>query len=249
MLPFLKRLLEKLKALFHKEKPLPQAVLPDGIEEALTRVDWDHRDVLIGSFRNGAQFQICLEKNFYYIPADLVEEWDRPIRYVAAFQTPRMFREKAGVRYYGKVLEERMVPRSSIREVPQTHGSPEDQYYRYEIEKWIPLEKPILPKEAAFVRGFTNLFLLQNAQYVPELLLSSEEEFRLYTELKRRAGKQSPGFALGETKVYLDGKTIRLQLEDGTESRCSVQDFEKRPVATFRKLYEQAYGAIQYDGK
>lgn len=245
MLAFLKHLFEKLKALFHKEKPLPQAVLPDETEEALTHVDWEHRDVLVGSFRNPAQFQVCMEKKFYYIPADLVEEWDRPIHYIAAFRTPRMFREKPGIWYYGKVLEERMVPRSSIREVPQTHGAPEDQYYRYELEKWIPLEKPILPKEAAFVRDFTNLFLLENAQYVPELLLSSEEEFRLYTELKRREGKRSPGFALGETKVYLDGKTIRLCLEKGAESKCSVQDFEKRPVAAFRKLYEQAYGAVR----
>lgn len=244
MLAFLKRILEKLKALFHKEAPLPQAVLPDKIEEALTHVDWEKRDVLVGSFRNEAQFRVCMEKNFYYIPADLIEEWDKPIHFVAAFQTPRMFRDQAGVRYYGKVLEERIVPRGSIHEVPQTHGTPKALYYRYEIEKWLPLETPILPRESAFVRAFTNFFLLENAQYVPELLLGSEEEYRLYTELKRREGRRGPGFALGETQVILDGSTIRLRLEDGKESRCRVQEFEKRPMAAFRRLYEEAYSAL-----
>ena len=245
MLTLLKQLFEKLKALFHKEKPLPQAVLPDKIEEALIHVDWERRNVLVGSFRNEAQFRVCMEKSFYYIPADLIEEWDKPICFVAAFQTPRMFRDQAGIRYYGRVLREEKVPRGSIHEVPQTHGAPEDLYYRYEIEQWLPLETPVLPRESAFVREFTNRFLLENAQYVPELLLSSEEEFRLYTELKRREGKRGPGFALGEIRVLLDGKTIRLCLENGAESRCSVQDFEKRPVAAFRKLYEQAYGAVR----
>ena len=44
---------------------------------------------------------------------------------------------------------------------------------------------PILPKESGFVREFTNMFLLENVEYVPELLLRSEEEYRFYKELKR----------------------------------------------------------------
>lgn len=247
MRKFLEKLFAWIRSIFRRtsaEVPLPQAILPEETEEALIHADWAHRDVLIGSFRNGAQFQACMEKNFYYIPAYLVEEWDRPIHFIAAFQTPRMFRDRAGIHFYGRVRKEEKVSRSSIREVPQTHGNPEDPYYRYEIEAWLPLQKPILPKESAFVRAFTNLFLLEKAQYIPELLLDSEEEYRLFVELKRREGTRGPGFALGEIKVLLDGKTIRLCPENGAESRCTVQDFEKRPVATFRKLYEEAFASV-----
>lgn len=34
-------------------------------------------------------------------------------------------------------------------------------------------------------RIYTNLFLLFNAEYVPELCIRSKEEYRLYMELKR----------------------------------------------------------------
>lgn len=111
-----------------------------------------------------------------------------PIHYVAMFQTPRIFSDRAGIHYYGEVLRTALVYRKNIKEVPQTHGNPDDLYYRFQIREWVPLSKPILPKEYGFVHAFTNTFLLENAEYVPELLLKSEEEYRFYTELKRRTG-------------------------------------------------------------
>ena len=248
---FIRRIFALLKALFGKRpgrrfsagETYPQAVLPAETEELLTHVDWERREVLVGTLRREAQLRTCLEKCFYYIPAYLVEEWDRPIRYVALFQTPRVFHEKAGIHVYGEVLEERLVPRGSIREVPQTHGTPEEMYYRYRIRQWIPLEKPILPGEAGFVRAFTNRFLLEQAQYVPELLLASEEEYRLYRELKRRFRDGPSGFAMGEIRVTLDEKHIRMTGGTEKEAVCQAADFQKRPVATFRTLYAQMLGA------
>ena len=181
--------------------PLEKAVLPSDVEAQLAAVNWDRRDVLVGTLRNAAQLKACLDGRFYYIPAALVTEEDKPIHYVALFQTPRVFPGHAGIFWYGAVQRSALVERGSILEVPQTHGSPDAPYYRYQICQWLPLPTPIRPREAGFVRAFTNLFLLENAEFIPELLLGSEEEYRLFLELKRRprgaAGGYSFRFCMG----------------------------------------------------
>ncbi len=86
------------------ESAFERAALPAGIENRLAKVDWTSRDVLIGTLRNNARLQTCLEKRFYYITAKLVKEDDLPIHYLALFQTPRIFSDKGGIHYYGEVL-------------------------------------------------------------------------------------------------------------------------------------------------
>lgn len=224
------------------ESAFERATLPAGIEDRLAKVDWRSRDVLIGTLRNNAQLQTCLEKKFYYIPAKLVKDDNLPIHYVALFQTPRIFSDKAGIHYYGEVLRTALVRRKNIQEVPQTHGSPDELYYRFQIREWIPMTRPILPKESGFVREFTNLFLLGNAEYVPELLLGSEEEYRFYTELKRRTGsalednESTAGFELGEIKVLFDEGQIQVYKDGKAAGNCSVTEFSRQPNATFRRL-------------
>ena len=222
--------------------PFAQISLSDDLEAELAGVDWNRRDVLVGTLRSPAQLESCIHGRFYYIPAPLITEEDLPIRYVALFQTPRIFPNRAGIFCFGEVQRSALVRRGSIREVPQTHGSPNDLYYRYQIRQWDFLPDPILPKEAGFVRAFTNLFLLENAQFVPELLLRSEEEFRLFTELKRRMATLSPdapdsGFALGDIRVLLSGGTIRLFRAGENVGSCPMQAFSQYPVTTFQRLY------------
>lgn len=219
-----------------------RATLPTGIEDRLAKVDWSSRDVLIGTLRSNAQLQTCLEKNFYYIPANLVNDEDLPVHYVALFQTPRIFSDKAGIHYYGEILRTALVRRKNIREVPQTHGDPDALYYRFQIREWVILNRPILPKESGFVREFTNMFLLENVEYVPELLISSEEEYRFYTELKRRTGialennESSAGFELGDIKVLFDGGQILIYSDSKVVGSCSTTDFLRKPNAMFRRL-------------
>lgn len=219
-----------------------RATLPTGIEDRLAKVDWSRRDVLIGTLRSNAQLQVCLEKNFYYIPANLVNDEDLPVHYVALFQTPRIFSDKAGIHYYGEILRTALVRRKNIREMPQIHGDPDALYYRFQIREWVILNRPILPKESGFVREFTNMFLLENAEYVPELLLRSEEEYRFYTELKRRTGialennESSAGFELGDIKVLFADGQILVYRDGKTVGSCSVSDFSRRPNAMFRRL-------------
>lgn len=228
------------------ESAFERSTLPVGIEDRLKKVDWSRREVLIGTFRSNEQFQSCYDNNFYYIPEKLVKEENLPIHYVAMFQTPRIFSNNAGIHFYGEVLRTALVYRKDIKEVPQTHGRPEDRYYRFSIREWKRLDTPILPKESGFVNEFTNMFLLENAQYVPELLLRSEEEYRFYSELKRCTGKaledndSVAGFELDDVKVLFDNGRIEVYRDGNVVGDCSIADFSRRPNATFRSLQRKA---------
>lgn len=218
------------------------ATLPADVEARLEKVDWSQRDVLVGTLRSAAQLKACIDNTFYYIPAPLVTEDDLPIRYVALFQTPRVFPGNAGIFCYGEIVHSALVRRGSIREVPQTHGTPGDLYYRYRIRRWIFLPAPIRPKEAGFVRAFTNRFLLEHAEYIPELLLCSETEFRFYTELKHRTNAAISnsaavsGFSLGTVRVLLADGTIQVFQNGTAVSICTILEFSQRPGATLRML-------------
>ena len=217
-------------------------MLPADVEAQLAAVNWDRRDVLVGTLRNAAQLKACLDGRFYYIPAALVTEEDKPIHYVALFQTPRVFPGHAGIFWYGAVQRSALVERGSILEVPQTHGSPDAPYYRYQICQWLPLPTPIRPREAGFVRAFTNLFLLENAEFIPELLLGSEEEYRLFLELKRRVPAAPPegtasGFAWEDIRVLLADGNIRMFRAEQALGSFSIQSFIRYPFAAFRQLY------------
>lgn len=223
-----------------------RTTLPIGIEKKLRKVDWKKRDVLIGTFRSRSQFEICLKNNFYYIPATRISNNELPIHYVAMFQTPRIFTNEAGIYFYGEVLRTALVKRETIKEVPMTHGNPDDLYYRFIVREWIPLQKSILPKESAFVHQFTNLFLLKHAEYVQELLLRSEEEFRFYYELKRRTNEAImseddavAGFEMNGYKVLFQSGQIHLIYEGQIVDQCSIQEFSRKPNATFRRFQNQ----------
>lgn len=117
------------------ESAFERATLPAGIEDRLVKVDWSRRDVLIGTFGSHMEFDICREKRFYYISAKRIREKNLPVRYVALFQTPRIFSDQAGIYYYGEVLRTSFVKRKSIREIPQTHGDPEELYYLFQVRE------------------------------------------------------------------------------------------------------------------
>lgn len=220
-----------------------RATLPVGIEKRLAKVDWSKRDVLIGTFRNTKQFEICKDKKFYYIPADKVQDKELPIHYVAMYQTKNLFgRDHAGIRYYGEVIRASLVRRKSIREVPVRPGAdPEAAYYRFTVKEWCELKNPVKVKENGFVRSYTNLFLLQNSEFIPELLLNSEEEYRFYMELKRRTGESleahvDSGLDMDGKKVLFKDGEILLLRDHSVIDRCTVAEFSQRPNAMFRRL-------------
>lgn len=226
-----------------KESAFERTTLPRGIEEKLAVVDWSKRDVLLGTFRDVQQFKVCYDKKMYYIPAKEVDENDLPIHYVALYQTTNKFGAEAGVRYYGEVLRTALVRRESIKEVPVRRNNGQELYYRFFIREWKELQKPILPREVGFTKNYTNLFLLEHSEYIPELLFQSEEEYRFYSELKRNVNSAeindsgaNIGFEHEDTKfVFASGNILAIRGEKIVE-QVPVSSFSRKPAATFRKL-------------
>lgn len=232
-----------------KESAFERTTLPRGIEEKLATVDWDKRDVLIGTFRSEEQFQICYDKKFYYVPAKRISESRLPIHYVALYQTNKMFGEGNGqIRFYGEAVRVELMKRADIKEVPVNRKNGDEQYYRITVREWKDIaetnesKKPILPKESGFVVDFTNLFLLEHSEWVSELRLKSEAEYRFYTELKRSAKAaeiaedETVGFVMGDSRfVFSEGEILALKDRKIVE-RKSLTEFARRPAQVYRQL-------------
>lgn len=248
-LPFLpgatslvQKLLEELIS-DSKESAFERTTLPRGIEEKLAVVDWKKRDVLIGTFRSRKQFDICFGKNFYYIPVKQIPDERLPIHYVALYQTKNKFGIDAGIRYYGEVLRTAIVRRKNIKEIPLTHANAEELYYRFVIRRWDMLERGIEPKEHGFPCDYTNMFLLQHSEYIPELLIESEEKYRFYAELKRSVkhaeinkDADNIGFEYGDVHfIFTDGNILAIKEGRIVEKRA-ISDFARRPADTYRRL-------------
>ncbi|WP_317303596.1 hypothetical protein [Acidaminococcus timonensis] len=115
-------------------------------------------------------------------------------------------------------------------------------YYRFAIQEWKLLPRPIGVREKADVVLLTNLFLLQNSREVPDLRIRSEEEYRLYYELRRMTdeqlqdGDQPLSYQYrnllldcrkGQLRVMKNGKIVRL---------LAIEDFNRHPGKWFREI-------------
>lgn len=237
-----------------KESAFERATLPSGIEEKIAKVDWDRRDVLIGTFRTPQQFDICYKNRFYYIPKSQISDARLPIHYVALYQTDNKFDGKGQIRYFGEAIRVALVKRGNIKEVPVRRNNSDELYYRITVREWLDITdtnesgKAILPKESGFVSEFTNMFLLEHSEYVQELLIKSEEEFRLYSELKRTAKTADVEGddtltrfrSQGCQFVFSDGEIIVVRVEDGKIiTKKSISEFGRRPSQIFRQIQHE----------
>lgn len=216
------------------------ASLPAELEAQLGAVNWNRREVLVGSLRDRAQLAICLQHNFYHVPAEAVDESAFPIRYVAIYQSIKKFGTESGIRYYGEVADCTLIPRREIREIPKNSG---ELYYRFTIREWKCLPQPIAAKEVPIARPiFTNRFLLEHACEVPELELGSGEEYRLFYALKQaldRGRESEPGFRMGEALVVFEKGNINVYRDSRITVSCPVEDFDRQPGAVFRLLQKE----------
>ena len=217
-----------------------RATLPRGIEDKLAKIDWNQRDVLGGALRNRAQLDTCLKYKFYHIPASKIRDADLPIHYVAIYQSINIFGREAGIRYYGEVTKTSAVKRRDIREIPKNS---DEAYYRFEIKEWKELNIPLVAKEVRDFPFFTNMFLLQHCPDVPDLHISSEEEYRLYIEVRRLANDASVNETDAEPGFKYDDKTIIMEngdivvLKDGTKiEQISIETFMRKPRESMRVI-------------
>ena len=222
-----------------------RATLPKGIESKLAKVDWNRRDVLIGTLKNKEQLSISINQKFYHLPVKQLPDDRLPIRYVAIYQSQRFFGADAQIAYYGEVKRIQKVKRYQITEIPYTPDRGNEDYYRIEIRQWRKLARSIRIAKGIRQTRFTNEFLLKHSESTAELLLRSEEEYRFLTELKRFVMDASIindeddrplGFAFGEHKILFQDGEIKLIKEGKMVSLCTISDFMKRPNIEFRGI-------------
>lgn len=221
------------------ESAFERATLPRGIEDKLAKIDWNQRDVLIGALRNEVQLETCLKHKFYHIPASKIKDVDLPIHYVAIYQSINIFGREAGIRYYGEVTKTNVVKRRDIQEIPKNSN---EKYYRFEIKEWKKLNMTLAAKEVRDFPFFTNIFLLQNCPDVPDLHISSEEEYRLYTEVRRLANDASvnetdaDGFKYEDKMVVMEDGNIIVFKEGIKIGQISSETFMRKPRELMRMI-------------
>ena len=223
-----------------------RTTLPRGIEAKLAKVDWSVRDVLIGTLSSRQQLNVCLNHRFYHIPAARLKDSEFPVRYVAIYQSKILFGAEAGVQHYGEVTKCIPVRRGEITELKARPGTENELYYRFEIKEWKRLSKPIAAKEMGFVKSFTNLFLLEHSAEMPELWIRSEEEYRLYSELKRAVNDttindedNNLGFNFGNFTITFDDGQILAAKGAQVFAQYAISDFSRSPNAVFRQMQKE----------
>ena len=138
------------------------------------------RNVLVGVLRNKYQFYRAIRCKFYHIPMCQLINCDMPLKYVALYQSKKLFGKSSGIRYYGEVESCITVPRNKIKEIPKNSDEP---YLYIKIKKWRRLQNTITAKEMESVAFSTTMYLLRNATNSTELYFRTEDEYDFYNVL------------------------------------------------------------------
>jgi hypothetical protein len=150
------------------------------------------KNVLVGALSKKPQLEAALEHGFYHTPLRNITDHKvlTQIEYVALYQSIRLFgTEEAGISWYGRVRDWKVVPRSAITAIPSSRGATDELYVVFEVDKWVQRETAIVPAGHGIYRIlYTTDYIFNRAKEVSELRLETEEELRDWRE-KRRVGK------------------------------------------------------------
>ena len=154
-----------------------------GSEEYPKNEYFTNKNVLVGSVKNEEQLKVCLEKKYYYVPKSKVDLIKHNIEYVALGQSIKIFKEKSGITYYGKILDIEEVKRCEIRDILKVS---DEIYYKINIEEWSKLTKKINIESYGLRRPiYTSKFLIDRVDVIKDLYIGSIEEYRTWHEKQR----------------------------------------------------------------
>ena len=218
-----------------------------GREEYIKDEYFKDRTVLVGSLRNKEQLQINLKGKFYHTKCSNINLAELNIKFVALAQSKRQFAGEAGITYYGKVVDIKVVKRNTIKEIP---SDSDVDYYVFKIEEWEKLHRKIEVKGYQVVRViYTTEFLLNNAAIVTDLCIKSKEEYRLWQELKRissltetEIGEQIDkdsrikGFSLEGMKIGIKDEEIMVEY-NGESYEFSKVEFGRKPRDVVGRIF------------
>ncbi|WZL71761.1 DUF2357 domain-containing protein [Clostridiaceae bacterium 35-E11] len=244
---FLDELIEE-SSLSSYERRLEQR----GKEYYLKNKYFDDRTVLVGSLRDKEQLSVSLKYKFYHTSLKNIALGSRDVKTVALAQSKDKFKGDAGVLYYGRVKQIKIVKRSEIKEIlPKNNKDPKELYVRFEIEEWKKLKKPIRVEGFNVITlMYTTEYLLHRAEIVSELCIHSAEEFRIWMELKRleneiytftdeKISKRTriKWFKIRDKYIYFIDEKIRV-MKDGGYKEYNRKDFIKNPKRIVQKIRE-----------
>ena len=230
------------------ESAFERASLPRGIEEKLARVNWSVKDVMVGSVRSEEQLKFNIEKRGYYVPARFVSENELPIKYIALHEENAG--EEPGIKRYGEVLTTQKVQRGTIPVSMRKGADPTEWYYCFMVREWVELPQRIVIVDSFKGKPqYTNKFLLDHCSKSYQLFaISSEEEYRLMTEINKAFDNLSASTAEDNTAVYRVNDQHSVIVADGFFTitnetgeildRIAISDFARKPRSGFRKIKE-----------
>lgn len=230
------------------ESAFERASLPRGIEEKLARVNWSVKDVMVGSVRTEEQLKFNIEKRGYYVPARFVSENELPIKYIALHE--ENVGEEPGIKRYGEVLTTQKVQRGTIPVSMRKGADPTEWYYCFTVREWVELPQRIVIVDSFKGKPqYTNKFLLDHCSKSYQLFaISSEEEYRLMTEINKAFDNLSASTAEDNTAVYRVNDQHSIIVADGFFTitnetgeildRIAINDFARKPRSGFRKIKE-----------
>jgi len=215
-------------------------------QENLTSVkdpDFDNRNVLVGVIKNTAQLGYIMKYNFYHIPLNAVNECSFPVKYIAIYQSHKLFGANAGIRFFGEVKSCKTVSRREIHEIPKNS---DEQYLYFTIKKWCKLEKrAIYAREMNGVAFSTTLFLLNNASDSTELQLRSREEYDFYHNLLKTIRSlvadnisDHPDIVYKDYTLKLKGGLLYLYFAEVLEYVIGYDTFLENPLAVVGNIFD-----------
>ena len=228
------------------ESAFERASLPRGIEEKLARVDWTRKDVMVGTVRTPEQLQFNLDKHGYYVPAKYISEKQMPVKYIALHEDG--LGDTSGIKRYGEVLTAQKIKRGRIP-IPMRPGTnPEELYYYFVVRKWIDLPHVIEIRDSFKGKPhFTNKFLLDHCTKSYQLFaISSEEEYRLMSEINKAFENLEASSSDGDCAVYRINNRCSVIVADGyftitndtgnVLDRIAIIEFSRSPRVGFNRI-------------
>jgi len=209
--------------------------LLDEYEDWVRDEDVSKRNTLLGSVRSVGQYSVNINCNFYHVPANSVDAPEE-VKYVALYRSKNLFADdNPGVTHYGRVTSFVKVKRFEIKELPRSSSSCDD-YYRFNVDCWHTLEKPIKARDSApNVCLKTSFYLLNNSKFVYELYVENNNEFKLLLALWDTVNKVHDGFFAEEARVFTAFSRIIVL----TPKYCylfKIKSFKRQPLKTLTTI-------------
>ena len=215
----------------------------DNIEtEELSDPKFKDRCVLVGVLRNKYQLKVMLKERFYHIPVEAAGGCVFPVRYIAVYQSKKLFGKQSGIRYYGKVESCNTVERCKIREIPK---SGKEKYFYFKVKNWVLLDKTVSAKDMEEVAFSTTPYLLVSSNTSSELRIRSKEEYLFHKNLKntvknmvRNGIPDGDDITYRDYKVVLKGGVLCLYFCDVIQYAIGYDLYLENPMNVTRYIFD-----------